>query len=74
MIWYDIIGGKIADDSTNAMIIVYMAGTFGRIGTESADNICISLLLPDRLKDQFCFRTKVAVEQLQFFGSEKVWL
>ena len=54
---YDIIGGKIANDATNATILAYMAGTFGEIGTEQADNFCISLLLPERLKDQYCFRT-----------------
>lgn len=69
----DIIGGKIADDSTNATITAYMVGTFGRMGTESADNMCISLLLPDRLKDQFCFRTKEAIKRLQYLGSEKIW-
>lgn len=71
---YDIIGGKIADDSTNATITAYMVGTFGRIGTDSADNMCISLLLPDRLKDQFCFRTKEALDKLRYLESEKIWL
>ena len=54
---YDIIGGKIANDATNATIVAYMSGTFGKIGTEDADRICISLLLPERLKNQYCFRT-----------------
>lgn len=71
---YDIIGGKIANDNTNATITAYMAGTFGEIGTDSADNMCISLLLPERLKDQFCFRTKAAVDQIRFLESEKIWL
>ena len=43
---FDIIGGKIANDNTNATITAYMAGTFGEIGSKSADDICISLLLP----------------------------
>ena len=70
----DIISGKIANDDTNATIIAYMTGVFGEMGSESADRMCISLLLPDRLKDQFCFRTEKALASLIFEGSEKVWL
>ena len=29
MVSFDIIGGKIANDDTNATILAYMAGTFG---------------------------------------------
>ena len=62
----DIIGGKIANDQTNATILTYMAGTFGKPGTESVDNTCINLLIPERLKDQYCFRTQKALECLTF--------
>lgn len=71
---FDIIGGKIANDNTNATITTYMAGGFGIVGSESADNICISLLLPERLQNQFCFRTNEALQCLTFVESEKVWL
>lgn len=71
---YGIIGGKIADDSTNATITAYMVGTFGKIGTDLADNMCISLLLPERLKDQFCFRTKEVLDKLRYLESEKICL
>lgn len=71
---YDIIGGKIANDNTNATITAYMAGTFGEIGTDSADSMCVSLLLPERLRDQFCFRTRAAIDQIQFLESEKICL
>lgn len=71
---FDIIGGKIANDNTNATITAYMAGTFGEIGSRSADDICISLLLPERLQDQFCFRTDAALSCLTFMESEKIWL
>ena len=63
---FDIIGGKIANDATNATILAYMAGTFGEIGSPRADEICISLLLPDRLHDQYCFRSEFALENLSF--------
>lgn len=71
---YDVIAGKIANDDTNATITAYMVGTFGEIGTKRADDMCISLLLPERLKDQFCFRTDVALSCLEFSESEKIWL
>ena len=71
---YDIISGKIVNDNTNAMIITYLEGLYGEVGSESADSICIGLLLPERLKDQFCFRTDKALKTLKFEGSERVWL
>lgn len=64
----------IANDDTNATITVYMVGTFGEIGTKRADDMCISLLLPERLKNQFCFRTDAALSCLEFSESEKIWL
>ncbi len=71
---YDIIGGKIANDSTNSTITAYMSGLFGETGSLSADNICISLLLPERLQDQFCFRTDKALKCLTFIESKKIYL
>ena len=71
---YDFISGKIVNDNTNAMIITYLDGLYGEVGSESADSICIGLLLPERLKDQFCFRTDKALKTLKFEGSERVWL
>lgn len=71
---FDVIGGKIANDDTNATILAYMAGTFGRTGSAQADNICISLLLPDRLKDHYCFRSDKALNSLTWIGQEKIWM
>lgn len=71
---YDVICGKIANDNTNITITAYLDGLYGEIGSESADRICISLLLPERLQDQFCFRTEKALGKLRFEGSEKIWL
>ena len=71
---YDIISGKIANDATNITITAYLDGLYGEIGSESADSICISLLLPERLQDQFCFRTEKALKALKFEGSERIWL
>lgn len=71
---YDIVAGKVANDNTNATITAYMAGVFGEVGTESADDICISLLLPERLQNQYCFRTEKALCCLTFVESEQLWI
>lgn len=71
---HDVIVGKIANDNTNATIAAYMAFAYGDIGTKTADDMCIGLLLPERLQDQFCFRTETALECIAFMESEKVWL
>lgn len=67
----DIIGGKVADDQTAITLNNYVSGTYGPPGTERADRITIELLEPERLKDQFCFRTEDAIHSLQFVGSER---
>lgn len=41
---------------------------------EQADRMCISLLMPERLEDQFCFRSDKAISMLEFLKSEKVSL
>ena len=71
---YDVIGGKIANDATNSTIVTYMANAFGEVGSASADDICIRLLLPERLKNQYCFKSNAALNQLSFMGSERVWM
>lgn len=71
---YDVVSGKIANDDTNATILAYMGNVYGPMGSEQADNICISLLLPERLQDQFCFRSEKALSKLQFIKSESVFL
>lgn len=71
---FDVIAGKIANDNTNVTIATYIAGVFGKTGTKAADDICMSLLLPERLDDQFCFRTERAIRCLMFVESERIWL
>ena len=74
MAQYDVIIGKIADDQTNTTLTAYIAGAFGTIGGTEADEFCIKQLLPEKLKDQFCFKTEKALECLHFVEGEKVWL
>ena len=74
---YDVIGGKIANDATNATITAYMAGLYGAVGSERASRLCASLLLterlPERLTNQYCFRTQKALGALHFAESYRVW-
>ena len=71
---YDVIIGKIADDATNTTLAAYIAGAFGTMGSKEADEFCIRRLLPNKLKNQYCFKTIKALECLQFMESEKIWL
>ena len=71
---YDIIVGKIADDATNATLTAYLAGVFGTAGDKVADDFCIRQLLPNKLKDQYCFKTEAAIKCLRFVKGEKIWL
>lgn len=64
----DVVIGKIANDATNPVITAYLNGIYGAPQSAEATNIAISLLLPDRLKDQYCFLTERAVECLQLIG------
>lgn len=74
MAQYDVIGGKVADDATNRTLAAYISGAFGKLGSKTADDFCIGQLLPDRLKDQYCFKTEKALECLHFVEGEKIWL
>lgn len=63
-----------ADDQTNATLIAYIGGAYGIVGSKEADQFCISQLLPEKLKDQFCFKTEEALSCLYFMEAEKIWL
>lgn len=67
----DVIGGKIADDRTRRTLIDYINGAYGKPGTLRADQLALEMLLPNRLKDQFCFRTEESIQSLEFIRSER---
>lgn len=68
----DIIGGKIADDQTARTLQIYINGELsGKPGNPKVDKETIERLLPNRLKDQFCFRTQDAVDHLEFIRSDR---
>lgn len=56
------------------LLVAYVSGALGEIGSTETDNYCIKMLLPEKLKDQFCFKTEKAIACLKFVGSEKKWL
>ena len=68
---HDIIGGKIADDNTSRVLNGYVTGLFGTPGSDLTDMFAIQSLLPNRLKDQFCFRTEASVKSLEFVRSDR---
>lgn len=67
----EIISGKIANDTTNPVLTAFLSGLYGPVESEQAAKTAISLLLPDRLKDQYCFKTEKAVSLLTYEGSVK---
>lgn len=67
---YDIITGKIANDNTNQVITAYINGLYGPVGTERADSTAISLLMPEKLTDQICFRTVKALNAIRFVKAD----
>ena len=68
---YDVVVGKIANDDTNATLNAYLAGTYGDVGEDSSYEIVSTLLKPDRLENQFCFRSEGSISVLEKIGVEK---
>lgn len=68
---YDVMAGKIANDKTNQTIQAYIGGIFGKVGSSRAMRFAISLLEPDNLVDQVCFRTERAIQALHYIKSEE---
>ncbi|WP_165248632.1 DUF3990 domain-containing protein [Adlercreutzia sp. ZJ141] len=66
---FDVIAGKIANDQTARTLQLYLSEAFGKPGTAQADRLAVSTLLPNRLSDQYCFRTKKSINHLVFEGS-----
>lgn len=67
----EIIIGKIANDTTNPVITAYLNELYGEITDEAAAKMAISLLLPHRLNDQYCFLSERAVSCLEIVEVKK---
>ena len=61
----NVIGGKIANDATNRVLVTYMAGTLGDMNDEDLIRLTVKRLKPEVLKDQWCFKTTLAVSCLE---------
>lgn len=56
---YDVVIGPVANDKTMPVISLYFAGVY-------TEEEAIKRLLPQKLKDQYAFRTEEAVALLTF--------
>lgn len=68
---YDLICGKIANDKTNTVISAYIDGLYGPVESVYAAEIAISFLEPEKLADQWCFKTQSALKTLTFLEAKK---
>ena len=64
----DLIAGKVANDQTNETITAYLSGVYGAMDDSRAIDFAVSQLRPDRLTDQFCFRTATGIKNLEPIG------
>ncbi|MBR6124501.1 DUF3990 domain-containing protein [Candidatus Saccharibacteria bacterium] len=69
---FDLICGKIANDQTNTVIAAYIDEVYGPIMSERATKIALEFLEPEKLKDQWCFKTQKSIDCLKFISSEEV--
>ena len=60
----DIILGKVANDQTNETITAYLSSAYGPMDDDRAISFAVSLLHPERLTDQLCFRTERSLSNL----------
>jgi len=68
---FDVMAGKIANDKTNQTIQAYIGGIYGKVGSQRAFRIAITVLEPNNLVDQVCFRTERALQALRFIDAEE---
>ena len=69
---FNIIAGKIANDTTNQVLTTYINGLYGEVGSDLADETAIRLLLPNKLFDQICFKTEKSLQLLSFIEAKEV--
>lgn len=69
---YDVIAGKIANDTTNQVLTAYINGLYGEVGSDFADETAIKLLLPNKLCNQICFKTAKSINCLKFLESKVI--
>lgn len=71
---YEVLMGKIADDDTSSVLNAYIAGSYGKVGSQKAKEITIGFLEPENLKNQICFKTENSLKRIKFVREEYIWL
>ena len=66
----DLIIGPVANDHVGQTLNLLMTGAYGDPYSEGARAIALSLLLTQRLVDQWVFKTDKAIRCLEFLGAE----
>jgi hypothetical protein len=69
---YDIIAGKIADDTTNQVLTAYINGLYGEVGSDLAEETAIRMLLPNKLSDKICLKSELALKCFCFLEAREV--
>lgn len=71
---YDVVIGKIADDDTRRTLDAYMRGDYNHFAQpgQSVEQLVIRTLEPDRLKNQVCLCTPLALSRLVFVKASVV--
>ena len=67
---YDIVIGPTANDFTNPTIQFYMSGGVGEVGSDTAIDELVRLLLPYKLPTQYYFATQQAIDCLTLVRKE----
>lgn len=67
----EIIIGKIVNDTTNPTLIAYLNGLYGNVKSQTAIQFAINQLMPDRLKEQYCFLSERAIACLEFVEANR---
>ena len=67
----NVIAGKIANDKTATTLQTYIDGINGRPGDIRTDRLTIEALLPNRLENQFCFKSTPACKCLKYESEKK---
>lgn len=67
---FDIIAGKIANDTTNQVLTTYINGLYGEVDSDLADETAIRLLLSNKLSNQICFKSEKSLQKLLFLEAK----
>ena len=62
---FDVVIGPVANDRTMPVLRLYFAGAY-------TEEEAIRRLLPQKLKDQYAFRSNIAIEALRFKGVDEL--